>query len=306
MKTMSSCPEYSRFSALPLEGVIMTEYEYSETYFLSLADFWTRRSYPLITSLLDSRLKSESAESKFASALDLGCGNGIYGEVLHRYAKSVTGSDHAQASVEKCRSLGIYDEITQSDACQLSFESENFDLVFSTEVLEHIEDYEKALQEIARVLKKNGILTLTTTLYGGSIWTYWVASKQEGHSWSRRLKEFFTYLRGYFDSKTQETFIRQWCFEPLGGHYHGFHTRQLAVGIRKAGFGKIRMQPFYAFEPIPILQGGNLGYIMEKRFPLNLALLPVALMVSLLNLLLRKGGLFANNVFVDARKVNPV
>ena len=70
----------------------------------------------------------------------------------------------------------------------------------------------------------------------------------------RRLKEFFTYLRGYFDSKTQETFIRQWCFEPLGGHYHGFHTRQLAVGIRKAGFGKIRMQPFYAFEPIPILQ----------------------------------------------------
>ena len=59
MKTMSSCPEYSRFSALPLEGVIMTEYEYSETYFLSLADFWTRRSYPLITSLLDSRLKSK-------------------------------------------------------------------------------------------------------------------------------------------------------------------------------------------------------------------------------------------------------
>ena len=60
----------------------------------------------------------------------------------------MTGSDHAQASVEKCRSLGIYDEITQSDACQLSFESENFDLVFSTEVLEHIEDYKRRFRKL--------------------------------------------------------------------------------------------------------------------------------------------------------------
>lgn len=47
------------------------------------------------------------------------------------------------------------------DACSLPFSSGLFDLVVCTEVLEHIPEDERALREIARVMKKNGTLFAT-------------------------------------------------------------------------------------------------------------------------------------------------
>jgi hypothetical protein len=55
----------------------------------------------------------------------------------------------------------VYDNIRHEDATRLSFDDESFDHVVSFEVLEHIPDYERVLQELFRVMRPGGYLLLT-------------------------------------------------------------------------------------------------------------------------------------------------
>jgi ubiquinone/menaquinone biosynthesis C-methylase UbiE len=52
-------------------------------------------------------------------------------------------------------------EYKQADACSLPFGNEIFDVVFLVSVLGEIPDQKKCLQEIRRVLKQNGLLSIT-------------------------------------------------------------------------------------------------------------------------------------------------
>lgn len=55
-------------------------------------------------------------------------------------------------------------KIVNADACALPFSDNFFDLVFMVTVLQEIPDKNKALQEVKRVLKTNGILAVTELL----------------------------------------------------------------------------------------------------------------------------------------------
>lgn len=48
----------------------------------------------------------------------------------------------------------------KADICNLPFENESFDIVFCNHVLEHIPDDTKAMQELFRILKPNGMAIL--------------------------------------------------------------------------------------------------------------------------------------------------
>ncbi len=54
--------------------------------------------------------------------------------------------------------------ILNEDIMNLSFEDELFDLVICRDVLEHVHDYRKALSEMCRVLKNDGILVVSVPL----------------------------------------------------------------------------------------------------------------------------------------------
>lgn len=237
-----------------------------------------------------------------ANVLDLGCGNGVYGSILSELDRRVHGVDISEDSVERCRVLGIYDSVSVSPADRLPFDDNYFDIVFSTEVLEHIENVSSAIREVTRVLSTNGIFVLTTTLYSGSIWTYWGQSKLGYHSIGKRLHELLRYMLGFVSKKEQERFVRTWCFEPLGGHFHGFHVRQLKRLLALHGLETKRMKKFYSIKPIPLLNGGRLGYVMKKRFPINMILLPVSIAIEIANFVLQFLGVGANNIFLVASK----
>jgi ubiquinone/menaquinone biosynthesis C-methylase UbiE len=55
--------------------------------------------------------------------------------------------------------------IRNEDIQNLSFENDFFDLITSTEVLEHVPDYKKGLKELNRVLNKGGHLFFTVPLF---------------------------------------------------------------------------------------------------------------------------------------------
>jgi ubiquinone/menaquinone biosynthesis C-methylase UbiE len=93
--------------------------------------------------------------------LDLACGEGYNTRMLARKGAKVTGIDFSEKMIELAKSeevkekLGIHYYI--SDATDLKeFESNNFDLVTCFMSLQDIENYEKAISEVARVLRKSG------------------------------------------------------------------------------------------------------------------------------------------------------
>lgn len=53
----------------------------------------------------------------------------------------------------------------QGDVTQLPLEAESVDVVICSEVLEHVREYSKGLQEIARILKKDGVAIISVPLH---------------------------------------------------------------------------------------------------------------------------------------------
>jgi len=96
--------------------------------------------------------------------LDAGGGDGYYSKlVLETTGAKVTLYDFDEnALVSARKNLTEYDiQILQGSVSELPFASNSFDKIILTEVLEHVPQENKALEELYRVLKPGGRLALT-------------------------------------------------------------------------------------------------------------------------------------------------
>ena len=98
--------------------------------------------------------------------LDVGCGEGrhIFGAMDAHSGLNLFGVDMDIPSLEKSNEgLDFFREMDfnlvkflQGSIYNLPFQDNELDIVICSEVLEHLEDYNKAIQEIHRVLKPGG------------------------------------------------------------------------------------------------------------------------------------------------------
>lgn len=95
--------------------------------------------------------------------LDIGCGQGFLIEKLLKKTKhnSVVGVDISPKLCSIASARNPKAIIFNSDAENLPFTRNSFDIIFITEVLEHLLAPRKAISEISRVLKPKGKLVLT-------------------------------------------------------------------------------------------------------------------------------------------------
>jgi 2-polyprenyl-3-methyl-5-hydroxy-6-metoxy-1,4-benzoquinol methylase len=96
--------------------------------------------------------------------LDAGCGAGYGAELLNQAgAASVVGVDISEAALSLARST-VTDGVTLElgDVTALSHADDSFDLVVCFEVIEHVEDPERVLDELSRVLRPDGLLLLSS------------------------------------------------------------------------------------------------------------------------------------------------
>ena len=94
------------------------------------------------------------------SCIDIGCGSGIFSSLLVRRGATVTAVDLTEAGVtlakEAAKVFGTDIDIVRMDAENMPFKSESFAFAFSWGVLHHTGDMEKAVAEMARILKSGG------------------------------------------------------------------------------------------------------------------------------------------------------
>ena len=86
--------------------------------------------------------------------LDIGCGTGANLEMLAEFGEC-QGVDVSPEALAFCRTRGL-DQVRQGEAEQLPFADRSFDLVTALDVVEHLDDDLKGLQEMRRVLSSEG------------------------------------------------------------------------------------------------------------------------------------------------------
>jgi ubiquinone/menaquinone biosynthesis C-methylase UbiE len=95
------------------------------------------------------------------SCLEVGCGTGKISAVVADIVGTLTVSD---ISEKLAREVGQKLNVSwmQQDACALSIPNDSFDVVISSECIEHTPDPERALREMTRVLKPGGLIVVTS------------------------------------------------------------------------------------------------------------------------------------------------
>ncbi|MCA9371656.1 methyltransferase domain-containing protein [Candidatus Woesebacteria bacterium] len=95
-----------------------------------------------------------------SKVLDAGCGIGGDTKKLLEHRLNVTGIDFSGAMIAKAHELIKEATFKKMDVMSLDFSDESFDGVWCSKILSHIsiKKVGKAIDELARVLKKGGIL----------------------------------------------------------------------------------------------------------------------------------------------------
>lgn len=116
-------------------------------------------------ALMD-RLLAYVSPSPDALFLDAGCGTGSHSLRIAERGFRCVGADISEIALREARERGAKSQggSNLSFVCQaledLDFADETFDIVHCRGVLTHIPEWEKALAQLCRVLKRNGRLIL--------------------------------------------------------------------------------------------------------------------------------------------------
>jgi dolichol-phosphate mannosyltransferase len=132
---------------------------------IPLQRYWQRARHRIILGFV--------RQAGGAQVLDIGCGSS-------RIIQDLPQAVGVDILLPKLRFLrDRHGPLVQASAFALPFASNAFDVVISSEVIEHIPDSPEVLQEMTRVLRPGGTLVLGTPDYGRRLWGMleWVYGK---------------------------------------------------------------------------------------------------------------------------------
>jgi SAM-dependent methyltransferase len=144
--------------------------------------------------------------------LDLGCGAGRFVAALREAGAEPVGVEAAEAALERARNNapGADLRLVEPDG-SLPLDHASVDLVWCSEVLEHVGDTAYVLLEVRRVLRPGGRLLVTVPYHGRVKAAVIALTRFEAH------------------------------FDPLGQHLRFYTRTSLDATLRQAGFADVRV-----------------------------------------------------------------
>jgi 2-polyprenyl-6-hydroxyphenyl methylase/3-demethylubiquinone-9 3-methyltransferase len=147
--------------------------------------------------------------------LDLGCGAGRFVRALAEAGADPVGVELAEAALERARGNAPGADLRLVDASgALPLEHRSIDLVWCSEVLEHVADVAGLLVEVRRVLRPGGRLLATVPFHGRAQGALIALTRFEAH------------------------------FDPLGQHLRFFTRRSLETTLEATQFEAIDVSPW--------------------------------------------------------------
>jgi len=191
---------------------------------------WQRLPAELSPPCFEQRLAFLRADVRLGDrALDLGCGAGDFTAALSGMGARPVGVDVAEAALSRARAAhpGLEFRLVPFDG-PLPFEDTSFDLVWASEVIEHVADTARWLSEVRRVLATGGRLLLTTPSHG-------------------RLRVALSGVEPFS--------------EPLGEHLHLYTKRSLTRLLEEFAFGAVEVR---AVDGPPLLRRSLLARAVRQ------------------------------------------
>jgi SAM-dependent methyltransferase len=108
------------------------------------------------THLLDPIMLELCGDVQGQRVLDIGCGEGRFCRMLKECGAETIGLDCTRQLIEEAQKRDSTGNYIVGDAVQLPFLTASFDLCISYIALVDIQDYRRAIAEMARVLKPGG------------------------------------------------------------------------------------------------------------------------------------------------------
>jgi len=228
---------------------------YFSLYKILMISFYKKKKnlFDLLKSALCQILYSPPA-ARSGKVLDIGCGNGGYLSVLKESGWKVYGLDFSQKAVNFAKNKRGLTRVKQGNAETLKYPDNFFDLVTMNHLIEHLSNPKKALIEAKRVLKKGGILAITTPNYSS------------------------------FNAKI---FVKNWFPLETPRHLFLFETLTLRKMIERIkGLKIVRIRHDYS----TYCFARSLGYFLGNKSPINCCLMiikiifwPYTIFLSLFN-----------------------
>ena len=207
---------------------------------------------------------------------EIGCGTGSLSVEIGKLGLKVDASDPDKNAVELAKRFNSHRNVIYSSKNAIALKSSRkYDMAIAIEVIEHIKEDEKALLEISKALKGNGLLVVTVPIH------------------EKYRKEF--------DNRS--------------GHIRRYEPEELIRKIKKAGFAVVYARHFnfpflwlwYFFVYLPYSDKKEIQMKCSKsrmkRLPAWIGILKIINKLFLIDLLFDSKE-FSTEMLVIARKVS--
>lgn len=198
--------------------------------------------------LIDILNRNHIKLSNYSNILDLGCGTGTWLRFISEirgYTEGLTGIDLSQERLKNARGINDNIKYIYGDICKLQFPDIFFDFItafVSFMFLTNQEDLNKAVSEVARILKKDGLFLFYDILGDKTL-----SKTTRGF----RIGE----TKILFEEKGLKLIDEQSCFHNIFGKKR-FCTAYLA--------SKIPIEILLLLEKFPISKPNNIFLLFKK------------------------------------------
>lgn len=159
--------------------------------------------------------------------LDVGCGRGWFLLEAKKRGWEVYGTEYSKTAVQLCKESGI--NMREGELDPSTFTFNNFDVITSFEVIEHVHNPAKEIASIASLLRKGGLFYCTTPNFS-SLMRYYLKSEYDVINYPEHLS--------YFTRTTLNRIAGKYSLKPTKFLSTGISITRIKTskGISKEGY----------------------------------------------------------------------